>query len=136
MILTEHKNKRASQTLGFTLTELLVVVILVGILASLAIPRFGRSTNKAMETEAKLALQQVQELQKVYYLEYKTFSKSLEDIDFEQEATKEEDPEDGSARYKVVIISADDEDFRAEAHSQVKGLRNYYIHKKGKAKKE
>lgn len=121
---------------GFTLTELLVVIILVGILASLAIPRFGRSTNKAMETEAKLALLQVQELQKVYYLEHKSFSKSLEAIDFEQEETIKDDPEEGTARYKIEIIDANDEDFHARAVPQVKGLRTYRIHKKGKPKTE
>lgn len=128
--------KRELNQKGFTLTELLVVVILIGILASLAIPRFGKSTNKAMETEAKLALSQVQELQKIYFLEHKTFSKDLDAIDFEQETTQKEDPEEGKARYKIGIVSANEDDFLAEAVPEVKGLRRFVIHKKGKPKVE
>lgn len=127
---------RIKNNQAFTLTELLVVVILVGILASLAIPRFGKSTNKAMETEAKLALLQVQELQKVYYLEFRTFSNDLDDIDFEQETTVKEDPKEGKARYQIAMVSANDEDFLAEAIPLVKGLRKYTISKKGNPVKE
>ena len=119
---------------GFTLTELLVVIILVGILASLAIPRFGRSTDKAMEAEAKIALRQVQELQKLYFLEHKVYSQSLSGIDFEQEATVTGDPENGTARFDIQIVSADSEDFLAVAEPVVKDLRAYQISKEGKPK--
>lgn len=117
---------------AFTLTELLVVVILIGILAALAIPKFGKSTDKAMESEAKIALRQVQELQKVYYLEHKSFSLNLEAIDFEQELTVGEDPSKGTARYKIRIEAADSQDFTALAEPVVPDLRTYAIQKDGK----
>ena len=117
---------------GFTLTELLVVVILVGILASLAIPRFGKSTDRAMEAEAKIALRQIQELEKVYYLENKTFSKNLEKLGFEQELTVEQDPEQGTARYRIEIVSAGPDDFLARAVPVVRDLRAYTVGKQGK----
>lgn len=123
---------KAAPLSGFTLTELLVVIIIVGILAALAIPRFGRSTGKAMETEAKLALHQVQELQRVYFLEHKTYSTSLEAIGFEQEETIVDDPKDGTARYKMSIESADTDDFLAVAQPVVKDLKAFEIRKKGK----
>ena len=119
---------------AFTLTELLVVIILVGILASIAIPRFGRSTDKAMESEAVMALRQVQELQKIYYLEHKTFTQDLKAIDFEQEATVTADPENGTARYEITIESADTEDFLAVATPVVQDLNTFEISKRGKAK--
>jgi len=119
---------------AFTLTELLVVIILVGILASLAIPRIGGSVDKAMETEAKVALRQVQELQKIYYLEHKTYSTDLAAIDFSQEDTVADDPDDGTARYRIQIVSADSEGFRAEAVPVVKDLRTYIISAKGKSR--
>lgn len=117
---------------AFTLTELLVVVILIGILAALAIPKFGKSTDKAMESEAKIALRQVQELQKVYYLEHKRFSADLKAIDFEQELTVAENQEKGTARYKIRIEKADTENFLAIAEPVVADLRAYQISKDGK----
>ena len=118
-----------------TLTELLIVIILIGILASLAIPRFGRSTDKAMELEPRIALSQVQELERLYFLENKTFADSLEKIGFEQETTIVEDPENGIARYSIHIVSADSEDFIAKAQPLIVGLKPYSVTKKGKPKR-
>lgn len=116
---------------GFTLIELLVVIILIGILTSLAIPRFSKTTNKAMELEAKIMLEQVQKLEEVYYLENKTYSSSLEEIGFEQEETVA-DSKEGKARYKIKIIHADDNGFIAEAIPVIKGLRKFRVKEKGK----
>ena len=41
---------------GFTLVELLIVVIIVGILASVAIPLYNKSTERAYLTEADTSL--------------------------------------------------------------------------------
>ncbi len=118
---------------AFTLTELLVVIILIGILASLAIPRIGGSVNRAMETEAKVALRQVQELQKIYYLEHKSYSADLAQLGFAQEATVDA-AENGTARYQIQISLADANDFKAVAIPVVKDIRSYSIAKNGKAR--
>ena len=54
---------------GFTLLELMIVVIIVGILASLAVPRFIAATRKAKEAEARNILGVIRTSQIRYYLE-------------------------------------------------------------------
>ena len=45
-------NQRRNQK-GFTLIELMIVVVIIGILAALAIPRFMASTTRSKQSEAK-----------------------------------------------------------------------------------
>ncbi|MFQ5454490.1 MAG: type IV pilin protein, partial [Candidatus Zixiibacteriota bacterium] len=47
---------RYSKNRGFTLIELMIVVVIIGILAALAIPRFMQTTTKTKQSEAKLIL--------------------------------------------------------------------------------
>jgi prepilin-type N-terminal cleavage/methylation domain-containing protein len=47
---------RFIQKQGFTLIELMVVIVIIGVLASLAIPRFSEASAKAKMSEAPLVL--------------------------------------------------------------------------------
>ena len=48
---------------GFTLIELMIVVVIIGILAALAIPRFMTATTRSKQSEAKGILKQVYTMQ-------------------------------------------------------------------------
>lgn len=61
MLSKFHKSQK-----GFTLIELMIVVVIIGILAALAIPRFMRSTTKAKQSEAKQLLKQIYTMQRAY----------------------------------------------------------------------
>lgn len=116
---------------AFTLTELLVVIILIGILAALAIPQFGGAADQAMETEATLALEKVYQLQNIYYLKNKRYTTDLEQIGFRQEAVMD-DQGNGKARYLISIESASDSGYVARATPQVNDLRPYTMDETGK----
>jgi type IV pilus assembly protein PilE len=101
---------------GFTLTELLVVIVIIGILAALTIPKFLNVTTSAKMTEAKVMLKQLYNLQRAYYLENDAYGSSLEMINFEQEKLK---TDGGNARYKIAITKATDMEFLATATAVV-----------------
>lgn len=46
---------------GFTLVELLIVIIIIAVLAAIAIPKFSNSTQRAHETELKAKLKVVRD---------------------------------------------------------------------------
>ena len=64
--------RRTGQT-GFTLVELMIVVIIVGILAAVAVPMYSGATEKARATECVAALGTVRSALRNYYAEHVTF---------------------------------------------------------------
>ena len=58
---------------GFTLVELVIVIVIVGILAIVAVPIYRGYTRKAMASEGKSLLGSVQTSQKIYYAEWGKF---------------------------------------------------------------
>ena len=63
---TANNTKTVRNSRGFTLVELMIVVVIIGILAALAIPRFMRATTKAKQSEAKTILKQIYTMQLAY----------------------------------------------------------------------
>ena len=59
-------NLRTQNKKGFTLIELMIVVVIIGILAALAIPRFMQATTKSKQSEAKQILKQVYTMERTY----------------------------------------------------------------------
>lgn len=58
---------------GFTLLELTIVVIIIGVLAAIAIPSFMGSSAKAKQSEAQLILKQIYAMQQTYRQENDTY---------------------------------------------------------------
>ncbi|MBP5429935.1 MAG: prepilin-type N-terminal cleavage/methylation domain-containing protein [Elusimicrobiaceae bacterium] len=55
--------------LGFTLTELLTVVLIIGVLAAVAMPQYMRSVERARATEAMSSIKSINDAIYTYYVE-------------------------------------------------------------------
>ena len=69
---------------GLTLSELLTVLAIIGILLLLAFPVLKPLFSKTHALEARTNLKHLSELQKVYYLEHARFATEFMPLGFEQ----------------------------------------------------
>ena len=123
---------------GFSLTELLVVIVIIGVLASLAIPKFMSVITKAKMTEAKLMLRQIYDLQESYYLENDFYTENFAAIGFEPRKLV---TDGGQARYKMAITEASATTFMAKATAVIDfdkdGVMNVWsIDREGRLREE
>jgi type IV pilus assembly protein PilE len=112
----ESSKNRHGYLRAFTLTELLVVLIIVGILVLLALPSLMPLIAHAKSTEAKLQLTHLHTLQKNHFYIHSKYSADLPEVGFEQQKLT---TEDGTANYFIEIIEASSAGFRARATSLV-----------------
>jgi type IV pilus assembly protein PilE len=91
---------------GFTLIELMIVVVVVGILAAIAIPKFGRVTNAAKEAEAEPILKQIFTLQERNKQKYDVFAAEFADLEGSADPV-------AAARYYDFRLSGSVEEFTA-----------------------
>ena len=65
---------------GFTLIELMVVIVIGGILSAIALPTVLNQVNKAKESEARLYVGSVNKAQQAYFMEKSRFSDSIDKL--------------------------------------------------------
>ncbi|MEM6723842.1 MAG: prepilin-type N-terminal cleavage/methylation domain-containing protein [Bacteroidota bacterium] len=97
---------------AFTLTEIMVVLVIVGILVLLALPNLQGLFGEAYAVEAKTNLKYLYERQQNYRnLEFR-YSDDLNALKFETQKTKEQG---GNAVYVYEVMNADKVGFIAQA---------------------
>jgi type IV pilus assembly protein PilE len=101
---------------AFTLEELLVVLVIIGILILIAIPVLMPLISKAKSTEAQMQLGHVYTLEKNYFYMYSRYTTDLDLLGYEQPQLV---PDGGNANYRIEIIEADEKGFRAKATALV-----------------
>ena len=92
-------SRQRARTGGFTLLELLVVIMIVGILASVALPSFGKTIERTRVKDAQAILASVYSAERVYRLDQGGYG-TLNNLVTNRYVT---DPNAGNAYWTFVI---------------------------------
>lgn len=97
---------------AFTLTELMVVLVIIGILIMIALPVFDGLFSEAYSVEAQNQLKYLQTRQQSYYQKHFSYAGGLQEIGFSAPTTINEN---GDARYTYSIVQSGRTGFVARA---------------------
>ncbi len=101
---------------GYTLNELLVVLIIIGVLILMVLPSLLPLITKAKSTEAQMQLGHLHMLEKSHFYMHSRYSDDLIELGFEQSKTVDEG---GKANYLIEIVDYSNNAFLARATSVV-----------------
>jgi type IV pilus assembly protein PilE len=97
---------------AFTLTELMMVLVIIGILILLALPNLQGLFGQAYSLEAKKQLKYIQTLQKAHYQTNFRYTENLQELRFEAPILKNAG---GDALYIYEVVNASKENFMVRA---------------------
>src|SRR6187402_3592914 len=97
---------------AYSLTEILIVLCIIGILLLMVLPNQTSVIGQAKAIEAQAMLNQVYGLEKSHFYRHSKYSSNLEELGFEPELTVDEG---GQAVYKIEIVEASNDSFLARA---------------------
>lgn len=66
---------------GFTLTELLVAVLIIGVLAAAAVSQYTKAVEKTRMTEAITAVESIAKANRLYYMANGTYTRDINELD-------------------------------------------------------
>ena len=96
---------------GVTLTELLIVIVIIGILAAIAYPNYREFTARAKRTEAKTILLEIAQNQERFYLQNNRYG-DMGELGYSDPKITD------SQSYSVTITANDANNFSATATYQ------------------
>lgn len=79
-MITKPKPQRRQR--GFTLVELLIVVVILGIVAGIALPSYRESVVATRRSDGMILLNQILQAQERYFVNNMTYSTDLTDLGY------------------------------------------------------
>ncbi len=110
---------RARRKLGFSLIEIMIVVVIIGLLASVAIPMFRNFVYKARRVEGVTGLRQLFQVQTSYYSDKGVYSDSFADLGFQMEQGQLQG--DGSYQVDWYTYTVETWDVNGQADANFRG---------------
>ncbi len=110
------KRNISSNIKAFSLPELLIVLVIIGILVLIALPNLMPLISRAKSTEAQQQLNYLHTLEKTHFYTHSRYSSSLEDLGFEQQKLVKDG---GTANYVIEIMEASESGYKARARAAV-----------------
>ena len=103
-MLRRVRRSMADRDQGFTLTELLTVIAIIGVLASIALPALMNHRKKAIDASMKSDLRTVATAMEIYYADHRMYPPFYGDVEGNVAGTT---GESFTANKQTVIISND-----------------------------
>ena len=73
---------------GFTLVELMIVVAIIGVLASIAVPQYSKFQAKSRQSEVRIQLGAAYTVEQSFAAENSTYTACLGDVGYNRDGTK------------------------------------------------
>jgi type IV pilus assembly protein PilE len=113
---------------GFSMIELMIVVVIISILAAIAIPSYRQYVLKGHRSEATRALQDIASRQENYYFSNNAYTSNLADLGANSSVA--------GAYFTVAIPSASSTDYQVTAtaqgtQTQDGGCTTFTLHRSG-----
>jgi len=114
MDLDEKKKDKKGYVEAYSMTEILIVLCIIGILLLMVLPNQTSVISQAKSIEAQSMLNHLYGLEKNYFYRHSKYSADFDEVGFEPALTIEQG---GQAVYRIEIIEASTNTFKATATS-------------------
>lgn len=89
--LSDCQLKTEEANRGFTLIEVMIVIVIVGVLLAIAVPSYQNSMQKGRRSDARSALLDVANREEQYMLDRGTYTEDMQDLGFSEDPYISED---------------------------------------------